>query len=113
LWLERPLADREEQRFVEEFVAHLTVEALDEPGLCRLTSRDIASPDASVHLRRASSAITSSSLRTTRCPEINVEHRPQTTTGHVIDDIENAEPPYGKLVVGEVQVPALVGIGHL
>lgn len=42
------LADGEEQRLVEQLVAHATVEAFDEPVLRRLARRDVMPLDAHV-----------------------------------------------------------------
>ena len=50
------------------------------------------------------------SSRTTRRPEIEVDHRRQTLARHILDYVQHAEAPIsGELAMDEVKAPALVG----
>jgi len=124
------LADREEQCLVEQLVAHAAIEALDEPVLRRLAGGDVMPLDPSIagpgkhrirgklgaivaddHLRRASLGNQIDQL-TDHPParDRRVDHCSQAFARHVIDDVEHPETTAGgKLVVNEVQAPALVG----
>jgi len=60
---------------------------------------------------RPRSATRSTDSRTTRLPgDRGVHHRPQTFARDIVDDVQHPEAPAGgKLVMHEVQPPALVG----
>jgi len=122
------VAEAEEQRFIEQFVAQAAIEALAKPlcmGFpgamkCQATvlscaqasmARDVNSVPLSETIglglpRRSTSAVSS---RAARRPERGVGDGRQAFARHVVDDIENAEPSaVGELIVREVRRPASV-----
>lgn len=121
------MADREEQRLVEQLVAHATVEAVDEPVLLRLARCDRVPLDASIsrpreHRVRGQLGPPSTSVRTGSSPTIifglprSVIRSASSRTPcnyfarHVVDDVRDTEPPTrGRLITHKVQAPPLVG----
>ncbi len=117
----------EEQRLIQELIAHASVEAFAEAVLHGLARRDVmplhlafARPGENGvrgelrpvigddHARRATPPdehrqLTGDALARNRC----VGNRRQTFARDVVDDVEDAEPPAtGELVMHEVQRPA-------
>jgi hypothetical protein len=119
----------EEQRLIEQFVAHATVEALDEAVLHGLARRNQVPVDAVVFAPgehgvagvfravvgddHARLAMPLDDRRQLACHaparDRGVRDCAQTLLGHVIDDVEDAEaPPVGELLVDKVCRPARV-----
>ena len=118
-----------EQRLVEQFVPHATVEALDIAILHRPSGRDIMPLDADLaapcqhgvagelgsvvaddHAGLATLGDQLGQLANdTATRDRGIRHRCETLPRHVIDDVEHAEPPARRhLIVNEVEAPALV-----
>lgn len=117
------MANREEQRLVEQLVAHTTIEALDEPVLGRLARRNVMPLDAHVdgsgehRVRGEFGAVVVDDHRgfTTFDNQIGqlaydppardrrIHDRPEAFARDIVDDVEHAEPPAGhELVVDEI-----------
>ena len=118
------MVDAEEQAFVQEFVPHPTVEALNVSVLHWLSWRDVMPFDAMIlrpdedgvrgelravvgddHARLAATADQIGQLAgDTTTGDRRVRDRGQALARHIVDDIQHPEAPAaGKLVVHEVQ----------
>lgn len=123
------LTDREEQRLVEQLVAHATIKALDEHVLrwsagCDIMplDPDIAAPGQHRVRRQLRPVVADDHLRCTapgdqiaqlaHDPPVRdrrIDHRRQALARHVIDDVDHPEASLGdELIVDKVQAPALV-----
>jgi hypothetical protein len=122
--------ETKEQALIEKLVAHAAVEALAEAVLHRLSRRD-EMPDDPVFLRPSEhgvqcelgpvvgddhtgfAALLHQRLQFSRhapAGDRGVGDRRQAFARHVLDDVEDPEPPAaGELVVDEIQRPAGVG----
>jgi hypothetical protein len=123
------VVEAEKQRFVQELIAHAPVEALAEAILHGLARRDVTPLDLAVARKREDR------VRGELRPVVGDDHarfaappdqrrqlpgdaiardrrvgdRREAFARHVVDDVENAEPPAtGELVMHEVQRPARV-----
>ena len=124
------VADAHEQRLVQKFIAHPSIETLDERILRRLAWRRVMPLDLRVvtpgqhGIAREFSAVVADNhswLAAFRNERGQFTHHPlaryrcvrdgaKALTRHVIDDIEHSEPATrDELIVHKVETPALVG----